>query len=135
MSPALSYGVAAFLGLIAVLALVALKLPGLDPVVRRFMIAGQGATAVVVLLDVLSLLRGHEVESPVTHIGYAVAAVGLPVILLKRPDMQVPGDTDGGTAGEGEPQDVEEPAPPHLGVVALTAAAMVVLVVRLQQTW
>lgn len=128
MSPALSYAVAGFLGLVAVLALVALRLPGLDPVVRRFMVAAHGATAVVVLLDVITLLQGHEVESPVTHIGYAVAAVGLPVILLnRRPLVEDEALEDG--------EEPVEPELPHLGVVAVTAAAMVVLVVRLQLTW
>ncbi|WP_162599855.1 hypothetical protein [Nocardioides solisilvae] len=142
MSPALSYAVAGFLGLVTVLALVALRLPGLDPVVRRFMVAAHGATAVVVLLDVVTLLRGHEVESPVTHIGYAVAAVGLPVILLnRRPLLDEDeglerGEESGEESGDGaEPAESAEPDLPHLGVVAVTAAAMVVLVVRLQLTW
>ncbi len=136
MSPALSYGVAAFLGFVALLALVALKLPGLDPVVRRFMIAGQGAAAVVVLLDVVTLLQGHEVDSLVTHVGYAVAAVGLPVILLnRRPDLQVPGQEADASTGAADPVEESEPEPAHLAVVAVTAIALLVLVVRLQQTW
>jgi hypothetical protein len=132
VSPALSYAVAGFLGLVALLALAALRLHGLDPVVRRFMVAAHGATALVVLLDVITLLRGHEVESPVTHIGYAVAAVGLPVILLNRRPLD--DDEDAGAA-RAEGEEPAEPEQPHLGVVAVTAAAMVVLVVRLQLTW
>lgn len=121
MSPTVSFAVAGYLALVAVLALVALKAPGLDPVARAGMRVGQLATLVVVLLDAVTLLQGHEVDTMVTHVGYAVAAVGLPVILLTR-----------------RPEEGEDPAevePPHLGVVAVTAAAMVVMVVRLQQTW
>lgn len=126
MSPALSYAVAAYLGVVAVLALVALKAPGLDPIARTAMRVGQLGAAVVVGLDLLTLAQGHEVDSPVTHIGYAVAILGLPAILLtRRPD---PDEVD----EEGTPV---EPDPPHLAVVTVTAVAMVVLVVRLQQTW
>lgn len=121
MSATVSYTVAGYLAFVAVLALLALRVPSLEPVARSGMRVGQLGTFVVVLLDAFTLLQGHEVESPVTHIGYAVAAIGLPVVLLaRRPD-----------AGQ-DPAEVE---PPHLGVVAVTAAAMVVLLVRLQLTW
>lgn len=121
MSATVSYTVAGYLGFVAVLALLALKSPALDPVARSGMRVGQLGALVVVVLDAFSLLGGHQVDSPVTHIGYAVAAVGLPVILLtRRPD---------------EGQDPAEVEPPHLGVIAVTAAAMVVMLVRLQQTW
>lgn len=121
VSPVVSYAVAGYLALVALLALAGLRAPGLAPVARAGMRVGQLATLVVVLLDVITLLQGHEVDSMVTHVGYAIAAVGLPVILLtRRPE---------------EGQDPAEVEPPHLGVLAVTAAAMVVMVVRLQQTW
>lgn len=115
MNPVWTYAVAAFLGLVAVAALVGTRLPVVGEAARVGIRVGHGATALVVLLDVLTLLDGHRVDSRTTHIGYAVAAVGLPVVLLTRQG--------------------EDAEPPHLGVVAVTAAAMAVLVVRLQQTW
>lgn len=121
MSATVSYTVAGYLAFVAVLALLALRSPSLEPVARSGMKVGQMGTFIVVLLDALTLLQGHEVDSPITHIGYAVAAIGLPVILLSRRPEE----------GQ-EPSEVE---PAHLGVVAVTAAAMVVMVVRLQQTW
>lgn len=119
MYPALTLTVALYLGAIAVLALVGLLVERLDPLVRLGMKVGQYATMVVVLLDAITLLQGHEPPSRATHIGYGVAAIGLPVLLLsRRPER------------EGE-----EAPPPHLAVIAVVAAAMVVMVVRLQQTW
>lgn len=129
--PPLTYAVAAFLAVVAVLALVALKKPVLEPIVRQAMKVAHGATAVVVALDAVKLLQGHEVGNQVTHIGYMVAAVGLPVVLLnnQRPEY----DEEGNAVLDDDGQPVLAP-PPHLGVVAICATAMVVLVVRLQQT-
>jgi hypothetical protein len=117
--PALSYAVAAFLGVVAVVSLVAIRVPSLDLVARTAMRVGQVAAVVVVVLDLITLLQGHEVGSDLTHVGYAVATLGLPAILLKRRPEE-----------DGEPGE-----PPHLAVLAVTAVALTVLVVRLQQTW
>lgn len=119
MYPALSLAVALFLGVVAVLAVIGILTARVEPLARLAMKVGQLATLVVVALDVVTMLQGHEPPDRTTHIGYAVAAVGLPVLLLTR------------HAEEGE----EEPPKPHLGVVAVTAAAVAVLVLRLQQTW
>lgn len=129
--PPLSYAVAAFLAVVAVLALVALKKRALDPVVRQAMRVAHGATAVVVVLDAVKLLQGHEVGNQVTHIGYMVAAVGLPVVLLNQGRPEV--DEKGKVIVDDDGEPVLAP-PSHLGVVAVCAAAMVVLVVRLQLT-
>lgn len=130
MYPPLTYAVAAFLGVVAVLALVALARPALDPVARKAMQVAHGATALVVLLEVISLLRGDEVRADVTHIGYMVASVGLPVVLLNRRGEV---DEKGRPVLDDEGNQVQAP-PPHLGVVAVCAIAMCVLVVRLQVT-
>ncbi|MBE7323837.1 hypothetical protein IEQ44_04135 [Nocardioides sp. Y6] len=131
MYPPLTYAVAAYLALVAVLALVGLRRPSLDPVARQAMKIGHGATALVVALDAVKLLQGHEVANQVTHIGYMVAAVGLPVILLNQ---QRPEFDDEGNALRDEAGEPVMTPPPHLAVVAICAVAMVVLVVRLQQT-
>ncbi|QCX26764.1 hypothetical protein [Nocardioides jishulii] len=130
MYPPLTYAVAAFLGLVAVLALVALKQPALEPFARQGMRAAHGATAVVVALDAILLLQGHEVGNMVTHVGYMVASLGLPVILLgSRAEV----DEDGNAVLDEEGNPVASP-PPHLAVVAICAVAMLVLVLRLQFT-
>jgi len=128
--PALTYAVAAFLGVVAVLALVGLARPALDQVVRKAMQVGHAATALVVLLEVVALLRGDDVRNDVTHIGYMVASVGLPVVLLNRRGEV---DEKGRPVLDEEGNQVQSP-PPHLAVVAVCAIAVSVLVIRLQVT-
>lgn len=130
MYPALSFAVAGYLGLVALLALAGIAAPRLEHPARIAMKAGQLLTLLVVVLDVATLLQGHEVDSLVTHVGYAVAAVALPVVLLTRHPAQPDAEGDDGEAGEAAPVE-----PPHLAVVAITAVAVAVLVARLQQTW
>lgn len=131
MYPPLTYAVATYLAVVALLALIALKKPDLESVVRQAMKVAHGATALVVALDAVKLLQGHEVDNQVTHIGYMVAAVGLPVVLLNQQRPEFDDEGNALTDEEGEP--LLTP-PPHLGVVAICATAMVVLVVRLQMT-
>lgn len=128
--PALTYAVAVLLGLIALLALIALSKSELDPFARTAMKVGHAATAVVVALDGIKLLQGHEVGNMVTHVGYMVAAVGLPVVLLNQRGEV---DEKGRPVLDEEGEQVKAP-PPHMGVVAVCAIAMVVLVWRLQVT-
>ncbi len=123
MYPSLSYAVAGLLACVAVLAVVAVPLVNLRPVAGIAMKTGHAAAVLVVLVDVIGLLRGHEVGSMLTHVGYAVAIVGLPFLLL---------NTEPDVGEDGEPQPAE---PPHPVVVAVTALAMAVLVWRLQITW
>lgn len=107
---------------VAVLALVVTfvrSAAALDRPMRWAMTAGQVLVGLYVLADVITLLRGHRAEEMFTHVGYAVAALGVPMILLNRP----PGP------------DGEKPDPPHPAVVAVAAVATAVLVLRLQQTW
>ena len=131
MYPALTYTVAALLGVVALLALVALSQPALDRPARLAMKGMHGASAFVVALDAITLLRGHEVDTMVTHVGYMVACVGLPIILLtQRGEVDEKGQPIRDEMGS----QVVAP-PPHLAVVAICAVAMCVLVVRLQMTW
>lgn len=130
MYPALTYAVAVLLGLIALFALIALSKPDLDPFARTAMKIGHAATAVVVALDGIKLLQGHEVGNMVTHVGYMVAAVGLPLVLLNQRGEV---DEKGRPVQDEDGERVIGP-PPHLGVVAVCAVAMAVLVWRLQVT-
>lgn len=130
MYPALTYAVAVLLGVVALLALIALAKPALDPITRIAMKIAHAATAVVVLLDGILLLQGHEVGNMFTHVGYMVAAVGLPLVLLnQRPEV----DEKGRPVLDEEGEPVITP-PAHLAVVVICAVAMLVLVVRLQVT-
>lgn len=111
--------VAALLALVALVSLAGLYVERLDPLARWGMTVARGATVVVLFVDVVTLARGHRPDELFTHVGYAIAVVGVPLILLTRQ----PGP------------DGEQPDPPHLAVVAVAALAALVLVVRLQQTW
>ena len=128
MYPALSYVVAVLLGLVAVIALLALKKPELDGPARLAMKVGHGATLLVVALAAVDLLRGYEPGNMVTYVGYMVASAGLPVILLNQRGEV---DEKGRPVLDDEGNQVKAP-PPHLAVIAICAIAMTVLVIRLQ---
>ncbi|KRF20525.1 hypothetical protein ASG90_18205 [Nocardioides sp. Soil797] len=107
---------------IAVLALAAAASPQfapLEPIARHGMTVAQVATGIVVLGAVIGLLKGHDPDALWITVGYAVAALGVPVLLLN----QQPNES--GEAIE----------PPSLYVVAVAAVTVLVLVLRLQQTW
>ena len=122
--------IAILLGVVAVLALLAAFVPAarsLEPAARWGMKGAQVAIALYVLYDVITLLQGHKLDEPMTHAGYAIASIGVPVLLLTRQ----PGAPD-----PDDPDQKPVPAdPPHLAVIAVAAIATVVLVIRLQQTW
>lgn len=119
----LSWAVAGFLGFVALFAVLAAVRPALAEPARIAMKTAHAAACVVVLVDAITLLRGHDVDSMYTHIGYMVAIALLPVVLLNRfPE----------TDEDGNELPVE---PPHPVVIAVTAVALCVLVVRLHQTW
>lgn len=114
------------IGIAAVAVAVVPALARAEQGVRWAMKGGQAAIALFVLYDVITLLQGHKADEGMTHAGYAIAAVGVPVLLLTR---------------HTPPADPEDPEaevvvdPPHLFVVAVAAFAAAVLVIRLQQTW
>ncbi|GAB2868233.1 hypothetical protein [Nocardioides pacificus] len=131
MHPAPTIAVAVYLAVVAILAGVALARPALERPARLAMTGGLVAVGALVLYDAITLLQGHEPDDRWTHIGYAVASIGVPVLLLKRP--VAPGDdVDPETGEEIEPV---EPEPPHLAVLVVACVATIVLIVRLQQTW
>lgn len=114
--------VATFLLVVAVLAVAAALKPELAPLevlARHGMKVGHFAAAAIVLGVVIDYLQGHRPDELWISVGYAVAAVGVPTLILtQQPDKD-------GNVGD----------PPHLYVVAVVAIAAAVLVVRLVQTW
>ncbi|WP_235735516.1 hypothetical protein [Nocardioides alcanivorans] len=132
MSWTVALVIAVLLLVVAVVALLAGFVPAagrLEPVARWGMKGCQIAVLGYVIADVITLLQGHRADEGMTHAGYAIAAVGVPVLLLTR--QPVPPDPD-----DPDPEAKPRPAdPPHLAVVAVAALATAVLIVRLQQTW
>ncbi|NYG59454.1 hypothetical protein BJ980_002377 [Nocardioides daedukensis] len=114
--------IATYAGVIAALAASVAVTPALaqmEPLVRHGMKVAQIGGALVAVVAGLNLLKGHEPDQLWISVGYAVAVVGVPFLLLTRqPDEN------------GEPV---EPASPW--VVAIAAITMAVLLIRLQQTW
>lgn len=107
------------IAVLAVAAAASPQLAPLEPIARHGMTVAHAASGIVVAGAVIGLLKGHDPDALWITVGYAVAAVGVPALLLNR-----------------QPDESGEPAePPHLYVVAVTAVTVLVLVLRLQQTW
>ena len=115
--------VAAVLVLAALLAVAATRVPALDRPVRHAVTPLVVLVAVLVVADLGLVLRAEAADRPesmLTHVGYAVASVGLvPMLVLRRPAAE-------------EPDDEVEPA--SLWVVAVALLAVAICVVRLVQT-
>ena len=111
------------LTLLAVAAVAATRVPALEPAVRAAVTPLVVLLAVVAVTDLGLVLRADAADRPdsmLTHVGYAVAAVGLlPLLVWRRPP-------------EDDPDAAVEPA--SLWVVAIAALAAAVCVVRLAQT-
>ena len=107
----------------AALAALATRVPALEAPVRMAVTPLVIVVAVFVVADVGLVLRAEPEDRPasmLTHVGYAVAAVGLvPLLTSRRPP---PGDEDA------------EVEPASLWVVAVALLAVAVCVVRLVQT-
>ena len=107
----------------ALAAVAATRVPALERPVR--LAVGPLVVAVVVLVvaDLGLVLRADAADRPdsmLTHVGYAVAAVGLvPALVLRTPSREDPG---------------AEVEPASLWVVAVALLAVAVCVVRLVQT-
>ena len=114
---------AAVLAWAAVLAAVATRVPALEQPVRRTLTPLEIAVTVFVVVDLGLVLRADAADRPdsmLTHVGYAVASVGLVPMLTTR---RAPAD---------DPETEVEPA--SLWVVAVALLAVAVCVVRLVQT-
>lgn len=111
------------MALVAVIAAVATRVKTLERPVRVAVVAVETLLAFLVVADFGLVLRADDVDRPssmVTHVGYAVAAVGLlPLLAWRRPPAE----------------DLEaEVEPVSLWVVVITLVAVAVCVVRLAAT-
>ena len=112
------------LALVALAAALATRVPSLQRPVRVAVVAVEALLAFLVVADLGLVLRADDADRPsslLTHVGYAVATVGLlPLLVWRRPPP--PGDPEA------------EVEPVSLWVVVITAVAVAVCVVRLAQT-
>ena len=115
--------VAALLVFAASAAAAATRVPALERPVRLAVTPLIVVVAVLVVADLGLVLRADAADRPdsmLTHIGYAVASVGLvPMLVLRRP---------------GDEQADQSVEPASLWVVAVALLAVAVCVVRLAQT-
>ncbi|GAA1478902.1 hypothetical protein GCM10009623_33480 [Nocardioides aestuarii] len=117
-----AWSLAAALVLLAVAAAVSTRVTSLDRPVRLATYAAEGVVVFFVVADLGLLLRAGSADRPdsmVTHLGYALAAVGLVPALTMRPNAV---------------DDAPEPEPVSGWVVAVALLAVAVCVVRLVQT-
>jgi hypothetical protein len=112
--------VVAYLGMVALLAAGGAAGLPVERAARTGSLVGQVCVGLLVVADLVSLGRGHRPDELTTHLGYAVAAVGMTPILL----------------GQRFTEEGEEPRrPPPLLLVALAAVVTAVIVLRLGATW
>lgn len=98
----------------------------LDAVARRAGWLAEAALVGYVAWDLLGLRDGDRPESMITHVGYAIAAVGLiPVLTFRAPVEPETRSADGAE---------DEPAPVSLWVLAIACIACAAIVVRMAQT-
>lgn len=116
---------AALLLLLAVVAVVATRVPALDRPVRTGVAAAEVVAVLVVVVDLGTVLGADSSDRPesmFTHVGYAVASVGLlPALVWRAPTVD-----EAGTEAR--------PEPVSLWVVAVALAAVATCLVRLAQT-
>ena len=119
MNTAVTTAVVVYLGVVAVLAAAGAGGVRVERIARIGLLVGQVGVGFVVAADLISLGRGHRPDELVTHLGYAVAAVGITPLLL----------------GQRFTEEGEERRSPPLLLVALAAVVMGIVVLRLGQTW
>jgi hypothetical protein len=113
------WSAAGLLGLLAVVcALAAVGLP-LERTGRIGIEVAEGLMLLVVGADLLAWAAGDGPEDPVTHVGYAIAAVTVIPVLTRRPTL-----------------DPEAPpsSPPSMWVLCIAAATVAVVLWRLGVT-
>ncbi len=117
-----AWSLATALLLLAAAAALSTRLPALDRPVRLGTYVAEALVAAFAVVDLGLVLRadpGDRPESLVTHLGYALAAVGLvPALAMRQTPVE-----------EGS-----EPEPVSAWVVAVALLAVAVCVVRLVQT-
>lgn len=114
---------AGVLALVALAAALATRRPSLERPVRVAVVVAEALVVLFAVVDLGLVLRAGEDDRPeslITHLGYAVAAVGLlPLLAWRRPPVDDPD---------------AEVEPVSLWVVAVALLAVAVCVVRLAQT-
>ena len=113
MNGSVTTAVVVYVGVVALLAVAAALGAPVEAAARSGFVIAQLGVAVLVLVDLATLLGGHRPEEMTTHIGYALAAPAVPLLV----------------AGPRR----DEPTP--LPLVALAMVVVGVVVVRLGQTW
>lgn len=113
MDGSVTTAVVAYVGVVAVLALAAALGAPVESAARSGFVIAQVVVALLVVVDLATLLGGHRPEEMVTHVGYALAAPAVPLIV----------------AGPRR----DEPVP--LLLVALAMVVVGVVLVRLGQTY
>ncbi len=113
MNGSVTTAVVAYVGVVALLAVAAALGAPVEAAARSGFVIAQVGVALLVLVDLATLLGGHRPEEMTTHIGYALAAPAVPLVV----------------AGPRR----DEPTP--LPLVALAMVVVGVVVVRLGQTW
>ena len=112
------WSAAGLLGLLAVVcALAAVGLP-LERPGRIGIEVAEGLMLLVVGADLLVWAAGDGPDDPVTHVGYAIAAVAVIPVLTRRPTL--------------DPE--APPSPPSMWVLAIAAATVAVVLWRLAAT-
>jgi hypothetical protein len=112
------WSAAGLLGLLAVVcALAAVGLP-LERPGRIGIEVAEGLMLLVVGADLLAWAAGDGPEDPVTHVGYAIAAVAVIPVLTRRPTL--------------DPE--APPSPPSMWVLCVAAATVAVVLWRLAAT-
>ena len=108
-------------GLMLVLAVVCVLAALGLPLERAGRIGTEVAEALLFLVvgaDLLAWAAGNGPDEPVTHVGYAIAAVAVIPLLTRRPKVE----------------DEPAPEPPSMWVLAIAAAAISVILWRLGAT-
>jgi hypothetical protein len=119
VNSAVTTAVVVYLGVVAVLAAAGAGGLPVERGARIGLLIGQVGVGLLVAADLISLGRGHRPDELTTHLGYAVAAVGITPLLL----------------GQRFTEEGQERRRPPLLLVALAAVVMGIVVVRLEQTW
>ena len=122
MSPVLLTVTAVYLGLVAVLAVLASGGVRCRPAVQTGVVVAECALVLQAAVDLVRLARGHRPSEPAVHLGYVLVSIGLLPLLL------------GGARGR--PRDLgADGARQGFLVVALACAVAIVVVLRMHATW
>ncbi len=113
--------VVVYLALVAALAVAGAIGVRCSGAVRTGVIVAEVLLLLLVALEAIAWLRGHEPAEPATHLGYVAVAVVLLPVLVGRRVLPVEGGEDG-------------PERADYLIAAIACASLVVVVLRMQAT-